>query len=243
MSSEKLQPCLQRRVFGEWVEDLWSRPGRYTLQEPPNSWKTEQSLSWFSHSPRVFEPITFEWHHWIFSAAEGHGFDPRLTWVARAARVFSVSLTKVRPAPEIATFSSCSYGWHFCAKEAFMRKLTKQISFELFSRWIIYTEADGLLSKLKKKNSTASGLSLYISCHLVMWVAVLAWGLTAAHRCPFHSQAENDKFNKLKTPLQSTYGSQRTWQAAEGLLPSRPDTRCWHSISISREPRNNFPSH
>lgn len=58
---------------------------------------------------------------------------------------------KVRPAPEIATFSSSSYGWLFCAKEGFMRKLTKQISFELFSRWIIYTEADGLLSKLKKK--------------------------------------------------------------------------------------------
>lgn len=31
-----------------------------------------------------------------------------------------------------------------------MRKLTKQISFELFSWWIIHTEVDGLLSKLKK---------------------------------------------------------------------------------------------
>lgn len=121
MSSEKLQPCLQRRVFGEWVEDLWSWPGRYTLQEPPNSWKTEQSLSWFSHSPCVFEPITFEWHHWIFRAAAGRGFDPRLTWVASAARVFSVSLTKVRPAPEIATFSS----WLFLCQGGFYEKIDK----------------------------------------------------------------------------------------------------------------------
>lgn len=74
----------------------------------------------------------------------------------------------------------------------------------------MYAQADGLLSKKKKKkDSTASGLSLHISCHHMMWVAVLACGeegageggLTAAHRCPFHSQAENDKFNKLKTPL------------------------------------------
>lgn len=64
---------------------------------------------------------------------------------------------KVRPAPEIATFSSCSYGWLFRAKEAFMRILTKQISFELFSRWIIYTEADGLLSKLKKNIQQLQG--------------------------------------------------------------------------------------
>lgn len=78
----------------------------------------------------------------------------------------------------------------------------------------MYARADGLLStKKKKRNPTASGLSLHISCHRVMWVAVLAWGgrgLTAAHRCPFHSQAENDKFNKLKTPLWSTYGIKHT---------------------------------
>lgn len=69
---------------------------------------------------------------------------------------------------------------------------------------------DCFQKKINKKNSTASGLSLHISCHHVMWVAVLARGLTAAHRCPFHSQAENDKFNKLKTPLWSTYGIKHT---------------------------------
>lgn len=68
----------------------------------------------------------------------------------------------------------------------------------------MYTEIDGLLKK------TASGSSVHISCHRVMRVAVLAQGLTAAHRCPFHSQAKNDKFNKLKTSLQCTYGIKHT---------------------------------
>lgn len=75
----------------------------------------------------------------------------------------------------------------------------------------MYAETDGLLSKKEEtKKSTASGLSLHISCHCVMRMAVLVRGLTAAHRCPFHSQAENDKFNKLKTSLRSTYGIKHT---------------------------------
>lgn len=44
----------------------------------------------------------------------------------------------------------------------------------------------------------------------VMQVVAQAWGLTAAHRCPFHSQAKNDKFNKLKTSLHCTYGIKHT---------------------------------
>ena len=76
---------------------------------------------------------------------------------------------------------------------------------------------------------------------VIAWCGWRSWhgggGLTAAHRCPFHSQAENDKFNKLKTPLRSTYGIKHTWQAAEGLLPSRSDIPSPRSISISTSGR------
>lgn len=73
---------------------------------------------------------------------------------------------------------------------------------------------DCFQQKKKKRNPTASGLSLHISCHRVMWVAVLARGGGGGSRrhtgALFTPRPENDKFNKLKTPLRSTYGIKHT---------------------------------
>lgn len=79
----------------------------------------------------------------------------------------------------------------------------------------MYARADGLLSTKKKKKKSNS--FRVVPAHQLSSCDVGGGpgagggrGLTAAHRCPFHSQAENDKFNKLKTPLWSTYGIKHT---------------------------------
>lgn len=64
-----------------------------------------------------------------------------------------------------------------------------------------------------EKKKKASGLSPHISCHRVTQAAA---ALKAAHRCPFHSRAENDKFNKLKV------GASRKHLWNQTHLMSRP---------------------
>lgn len=101
ISNEKHGPCLQRRVFSEWVEDLWSQPGRYTLQRqtslyqnPPDFPTVCVYLNW-SHLNDVTEysPLqqaTALIHRW-------RGWSDMLE--------SSMCLwQKVRPASEIRTF-------------------------------------------------------------------------------------------------------------------------------------------
>lgn len=246
MSNEKHQPCLQRRVFSEWVEDLWSQPGRYTLQKPSNSWKTEQSLSDPPDFPTFCVYLNLSHSNDITEYSllqQGSALIHRWCGWSELLESSVCLWQKVRPAPEITAFSLCNYGKRF---RSFYEKIDKVtilwavfVTNNLDRRWWTTFKTE---EKPPKINSfrviPAHQLS---SCDMGGDPGVR--GLRQCTGALFTPRAKMTNSINSRHLSRAPMDPKHTWQAAEGLLPSRPDIRCWHSISISWWPQNNFPSH